>query len=334
VVWFKFVLCVVIILLSGTKLARYGDAIAEKTGLGRIWVGLVLLAIITSMPEVVTGVSSVALVGRPDLGLGTLLGSCIFNLVIIALVDVLCHPGPVLNQASSRHTQLAGVGILLAAITAGGIVVGEKFPDLALGWVGITSIIVLILYLVAGRQIFRSERSQQRVLPASPLKYEGDSTEAVWLKFTLAAVVVIGAGIWLSFVGDEIAETYRLGTTFVGSLFLAIATSMPELVVAITALRLGAVDMAVANILGANMLDITHIFTVDLFYSKGAVLASVSRAHLSTAVVTIVMSLIVILGLRFRQKRKTFFVISWYAVALIVLYILGAYALFKGVGLG
>jgi cation:H+ antiporter len=166
------------------------------------------------------------------------------------------------------------------------------------------------------------------------LKYEGDSKKAVWLKFTLAAAAVIGAGIWLSFVGDEIAETYRLDSSFVGSLFLAIATSMPELVVAISALRLGAVDMAVANILGANMLDITHIFTVDLFYSKGAVLASVSRVHLITAVVTIVMSLIVILGLRFRQKRKTFFVISWYAVALIVVYILGAYALFKGVGLG
>jgi len=228
---------------------------------------------------------------------------------------------------------LAGIGILLAAITAGGVVVGEKFPDLALGWVGITSIIVLILYLAAVRRVFRSERSQQRVLSASPLKYEGDSTKAVWFKFTLAAVAVIGAGIWLSFVGDEIAETYRLETSFVGSLFLAIATSMPELVVAITALRLGAVDMAVADILGANMLDITHIFTVDLFYSKGAVLSSVSRTHLITAVVTVVMSLVVIIGLRFRQKRKTFFVVSWYSVALIVLYILGAYALFQGIGL-
>jgi len=333
-VWFKFVLCFVIILFSGAKLARYGDAIAEKTGLGRIWIGMVLLALITAMPELVTGVSSVTLVGLPDLGLGTLLGSCIFNLVIIALLDILSRPGPVLNRASSRHILLAGVVILLAAIAAGSILAGERLSGLALGWVGVPSIILLVVYLVAVRQIFRSERSQQQVLPAGPLKYKGDSTKAVWLKFALAAAAVIGAGIWLSFVGDEIAETYRLDTSFVGSLFLAIATSMPELVVAISALRLGAVDMAMADILGANMLDITHIFTVDLFYSKGAVLASVSRAHLITTVVTIVMSLIVIIGLRFRQKRKTFFVVSWYAVALVVLYIVGAYALFKGVGLG
>jgi cation:H+ antiporter len=149
----------------------------------------------------------------------------------------------------------------------------------------------------------------------------------------LAAAAVIGTGIWLSFIGAEISETYSMDTSFVGSLFLAIATSMPELVVAITALRLGAVDMAVADILGANMLDLTHIFIVDLFYTKGAVLAAVSRTHIITAVVTILMSLIVIIGLRFRQKRKTFFIVSWYGLVLIVLYIIGAYALFSA-GLG
>jgi len=333
VIWFKFIVCVAIILFSGTKLARYGDAIAEKTGLGRIWVGLILLALITSMPELVTGVSSVTLVGLPDLGLGTLLGSCIFNLAIIALLDILSRPGPVLNRASLRHILLAGVGAILAAMAAGFIFAGESLSGLALGWVGVPSIIILVVYLVAVRQIFRSERSQQQVLPSETLKYEGDSNKAVWLKFSLAAVAVIGAGIWLSFVGDEIAETYRLDTSFVGSLFLAIATSMPELVVAVTALRLGAVDMAVADILGANMLDLTHIFTIDLFHTRGAVLASVSRVHLITAVVTILMSLIVIIGLRFRQKRKTLFVVSWYALALIVLYIMGAYALFSA-GLG
>ena len=78
-------LCLAVILFAGTKLARYGDAIAEKTGLGRIWIGMVLLAIVTTMPELVTSVSSVLLieVSGPDLALGTLLGSCLFNISII-----------------------------------------------------------------------------------------------------------------------------------------------------------------------------------------------------------------------------------------------------------
>jgi len=328
-VWLKFLACLVIILFAGTKLARYGDAIGKKTGLGGIWVGLVLLALITSAPELVTGVSSAALVGLPDLGLGTLLGSCLFNLTILALLDILHRPTPILSRASSRHMALAGLGILLMAIAAGGILAGERLSGLALGWVGIPSIVILIVYLVGVRQIFRFERSHPLPpLPATSFQYKEISTRTVYFRFALVAVAVIGAGIWLSFVGDEIAKTTGWDTSFVGSLFLAIGTSLPELVVTVAALRLGAIDMAVADILGANMLDIAYIFAIDLSYSQGPILSSVSSVHLITAAVVMVMSLVVIVGLRFRQKHKTFIVISWYALALIGLYILGAYALF------
>jgi len=335
-VWFKFLLCVAIILFAGTKLARYGDAIAEKTGLGRIWIGLVLIATITTMPELVTGVSSVALVGLPDLALGTLLGSCLFNITIIALLDILHRPAPILSQASSRHIASASMGILLIAIAAGSIFARGRFSGLALGWVGIPSIALIIVYLIGTWQMFRFERKHQLVsLEAAPLQYEEVSTKTVCLKFALAAIAVIGAGIWLSLVGDEIVATTGWGASFVGSLFLAITTSMPELAVAVAAFRLGAIDMAVADILGANMLDMAFIIWVDLFYTPGPILTMVSRAHLITATVTVVMSLLVILGLRFRQKRKTFIAFSWYTPALIGLYIFGAYALFtSGVGLG
>jgi cation:H+ antiporter len=328
-VWLKFLACLVIILFAGTKLARYGDDIGKKTGLGGLWVGLVFLAFVTSAPELVTGISSVALVDLPDLALGTLFGSCLFNITILALLDSLYRPAPILSQARLRHVASAGVGILLIAIAAGTILAGERLSGLALGWVGIPSIAILILYLLAVRLLFRFERSHQ--LPpletASP-QYEEIPIRTVYLKFILAAAAVIGAGIWLSFVGDEIARTTGWGTSFVGSVFLAIGTSLPELVVTVAALRLGAIDMAVADILGANMLDIAYVFAIDLSYSQGPILSSVSSAHLITAAVVMVMSLLVIVGLRFRQKRKTFIVISWYALALIGLYILGVYALF------
>ena len=335
-VWFKFLLCLVIILFAGTKLARYGDAIGEKTGLGRIWIGLVFLAAVTSMPELITGVSSAALVKLPDLALGTLLGSCLFNLAILTVLDILYRPAPILSKVSSRHMVSASVGILLAVIAAGSILGGEMFSGLTLGWVGVPSIIIFILYLAGIRQMFRFERRHQsQSFQAAPLQYEKIPTRTVYLRFTLAAAAVIGAGIWLSFIGDEIVETTGWSASFIGSLFLAISTSMPELVVTIAALRLGAIDMAVADILGANMLDIAHILTVDLFYIQGPILSSVSSTHLITAVAVIMMSSIVITGLRFRQKRKTFFFTSWYALALIGLYLLGAYALFvSGIGSG
>lgn len=336
-VWFKFALCLAIILFAGTKLARYGDAIAEKTGLGRVWTGLVLLATITSMPELVTGVSSVALVKppEPDLALGTLLGSCSLNLAIVALLDILHRHTPVLSAASSRHIASAGWGILLIVIAGGAILAGGRFSALALGWVAIPSIIILMLYLVGMWWLFRRERSQQLVLAestASPDKETGVKT--VYFRFALAGLAVIAAGIWLSFIGNEIAVTTGWHATFVGSLFLAITTSMPELVVSVAALRVGAIDMAVANILGSNMLNLALIAPVDLFYTKGSILSSVSPGNLISVGVVVAMSLIVIAGLRFRQKRKILVVSSWYSPALVGLYILGAYALFtSGIGL-
>jgi cation:H+ antiporter len=325
----KFVLCLVIILFAGTKLAQYGDAIAEKTGLGRIWIGLVLIAAITTMPELVTSVSSVALVHSADLALGTLLGSCCFNLSILALLDILHSRTPVLSVASPRHVITAGWAALLIAIAAAGIIAGGRVSFLASGWVGIPSIVIIILYLLGMWWIIRRERKQRLYdAPTTSPQYDEFTTRTVCIRFALAAAAVIAAGIWLSFIGNEISETTGWGGTFVGTLFLAITTSAPELVVAVSALRLGAVDLAVADILGANMLDIAIIAPVDLAHGQGFILSSVSKGHLIVASVAVMMSLLVIAGLRFRQNRKIFRVASWYAPVLIILYIIGAYVLF------
>jgi cation:H+ antiporter len=329
-VWLKFLFCLVVILFAGTKLARYGDAIAEKTGLGRIWIGLVLIALITSMPELVTGISSAALVKLPDLALGDFLGSCLFNLSILAVLDIIYRPAPLLNKASPRHLLMAGFVILLISLAAISILFGEALSGLALAWVGVPSLILFLLYLGGIRWMFFYERSHQpQTVATTPSQYGELDRKTTYFRFSLAALAIIGAGIWLAFIGDEISTTYSLSTTFVGSLFLAITTSMPELAVTIAAVRLGAIDMALADILGANLLNIANIFTTDLFYTSGPILSSVSSEHLITAVMAIAMAILVIVGLRFRQERKTFRFISWYGVALIVLYLLGSYLLFS-----
>jgi len=273
------------------------------------------------------------LVKLPDLALGTFFGSCLFNLTILALLDVLHRHTPILSKVSPGHMISAGMGILLIALAAGSILAGERFSGLTLGWVGVPSIVIVIFYLIGARQMFRFERKRQLESPqAESSVYSDVSARVVYLRFALAAMAVIGAGIWLAFIGDEIAETYGWGASFVGSLFLAITTSMPELVVTVAAIRLGAIDMAVADILGANMLNMVAITWTDLFYTRGPILfqprSLVSDAHLITALIAAVMSLLVIVGLLFRQKRKTFIVISWYGPLLIGLYIFGAYASF------
>ena len=335
-VWLKFAACFVIILFAGIRLARYGDAIAEKTGVGRIWIGLVLLAAITSIPELVAGISSAALVKLPNLALGDLLGSCMFNLLLLAVLDILHrNKSPVLSQASPRHMVSAGMGILLIGIAAANIFAGERFAGLGPGWIGASGIIIPSLYILGIWWMFRFERSRQlQPMETRSLQYQGLSTKTVYIRFALAAAAIIGAGIWLAFIGGELAATYQWSTGFVGSLFIAISTSIPELVVTIAAFRMGAVDMAIADILGSNMFNLAIIGPVDLAYRGGPLLASVTPAHFTTAVLAMVMSLMVIIALRFPQKSRAF-PIGWYTPVLIGLYIFGMRYLFvSGAGLG
>ena len=328
-VWLYFLLCVIAILFAGSKLARYGDAIAEKTGLGGVWIGMVLIALITSMPELATGIGSVALVKEPDLAVGTLLGSSIFNILILVVLDVLYRRTPILSDVSKTHIIAAVMGLILTAVAAGSIFAGEKLSGFALGWLGVPSIIIFILYLAGMRWIYNSERNQRsKSVSDSPAQYKEDSVKVIWLKFSLAAAIVVGVGIWVAFIGEDIAELTGWETSFVGSMFLAISTSMPELVICIAALRLGAIDIAVADVLGANMINMAKIILIDPFWTQGSLLSSVSSNHLITAVTVIAMSFVVIIGLKFRQRRKIFIFSSWYSPVILVLYAFGAYNLF------
>jgi cation:H+ antiporter len=319
-----------LILFFGSRLSRYGDIVAEKTGLSGLWVGLLLLAAITSLPELITGIGAVSFVGGVEganLALGAVFGSNLFNLLIIALMDVIYRSGPLLSAASREQLPLAALGILLIAFAGGSILLASKVWDGALGWVSIYSIVLVLLYIWGSRRIFRSERSS--VVETTPLQYGNISSRRIYTVLTISALGIIGAGTWLALIGDEIAAGTGWDTTFVGSLFLAATTSLPELVVSIAALRIGARDMAIANMLGSNMFNMGIVIAGDdLFYTSGSLFSAASPGHIFSAAIAILMTLIVIAGLIVRPRRKVLRRISWYTVALVIVYLGGAYALF------
>jgi cation:H+ antiporter len=182
------------------------------------------------------------------------------------------------------------------------------------------------------RRVFRSERGQQAeasLYKEQALRYQSLSLRKTYLNFAIAAVVIIGAAIWLAYIGDELASITGWGESFVGSLFLAIVSSLPEMAVCFAALRLGAIDMAVGDLLGSNMFNTGVIITAaDLSYRQGPILASVSIGQAFSAFIAVLMTGVVVAALRFRPKRKVFRLVSWDAFVLIVLYLVGAYLFF------
>jgi cation:H+ antiporter len=147
-------------------------------------------------------------------------------------------------------------------------------------------------------------------------------------RYLLAAAIVVAAGIWLPFVGVEIARQMGWQTTFVGTLLIAATTSVPELVVSISALRMGAVDMAISNLLGSNLFDVLIIAIDDIAYTKGPLLSSVSSAHAVTAYTAVVMSGIFIVALLFKPESRIRGTISWISLSLLMAYLFSAYASF------
>src|SRR3990172_2406536 len=155
-IWVQFAVCLLIIVVAGTKLAKYGDLIAKKTGLGRVWIGVVLLATITSLPELATGISSVAFVGQPDLTMGDLFGSNLINLMIIAIIDLVHRSGPVLHYLGMGIVLSTVLSLFLIAAAATSLYLAQNLLTVALfGRIGIYSFVLFCLYLLAQYMIFR-----------------------------------------------------------------------------------------------------------------------------------------------------------------------------------
>lgn len=323
-VWLKFILCLIIIFFCGKRIAKYGNIIAHKTGLGGVWTGLILLALVTSLPELFTGISAVTLVDAPDLTIGNLFGANTFNLLNLALLDIVCQNGSLLRGVSPVHRLTGWFSLVLVLVAAASIFI-SRFSALGMGWIGWYTPIIILLYLVFVRIIFRSEQRQSPP-QEEKLDYEEISLGRVYIYFAISAAFIIGTGTWLAVVGKEIATVYGWGESFVGSLFLAFTTSLPEITVSFSAMMMGAMDLAVANMIGSNLFNMTIIPIVDLLYLPGPILAGVSENHLLTALVVMVMTMIFIAGLRFKPKRLLR--LNWCSLSLIALFLLGAYLSF------
>ena len=329
-VWLEFLTCLALILAAGTRLAKYADAISEKTRLGRIWIGIVLVASITAMPEMATGISSAVLVDSPDLAFGTLLGSVCFNLTIVAILDALNRQRiPALSQVSSRQLPGARWGMALFVVAGLGLYLAPRVAMPSLGWLSLPGVLLLVLYPLAVRQILRAEQRHTAVEEKRTTeRYAYLTLRGVFVRFYLAAAVVVAAGVWLSFTGDRIADETGWGASFVGNLFLAIATSAPEIVVSISAVRMGVPDLALGDILGANMLDTAMVGLVDVFYVRGSIFAATSQVNLAVVAAALVMTLLVSLAIARPRDNYVVGRLSWYGPLLVGAYLVVAYVLF------
>jgi cation:H+ antiporter len=324
--WLKFGICGLLIGIAGPILTRYGDIIARLTGLARSWVGLVLLATATSLPELFTGISAVAVADEPNIAVGDALGSCVFNLAMLVLLDELSRKEPLYRSIDQGHLLSAGFGIILIGSAGAFLLLSQSALSFRLLHISGYTPFIIVLYLIAMRAAFVYQRRTRA--PPEAISGSDITLRTAIIRYLAAASVVVAAGTWLPFIGRELAEVMGWNTTFVGTLLIAGATSIPELVVTISALRLRAVDMAIGNLLGSNLFDILILAIDDIAYTKGPLLSLASSANAITAFAAVIMSGIFVVAVLYKPETRIRGTIGWVSIALLLVYLFSSYAIY------
>ncbi|OUN01497.1 MAG: hypothetical protein BAA04_09105 [Firmicutes bacterium ZCTH02-B6] len=336
--WVAFLGSASLIVVAGTALSRAADVIAEKSRLGGLWVGSILLAGATSLPEAVTSLSA-GVMGLPDIAVGNVFGSIVFNLFILALADLFEGRGSILRKVSAGHILSAALGMILAAIAALAILL--RMPA-SIGWIGWDTVLIVTVYVFGVRLMTRyshrepEEQAQVAIDPAPPWiekrrrrneREPGMSLGRASVVFAAAGAVVTVAGVVLSRAADALAETTGLGATFIGSSLVAAATSLPEVVATMSAAMAGSLELAVGNIFGSNIFNVVILLLADVVYRPGPILSVVEQSHATVALFGIVMSGIALIGLFYRSQRS-FGRLGPDSVALVIAYWASMYLLY------
>jgi cation:H+ antiporter len=321
-IWVQFILLAAVIVVAANFLAKYGDVIAIRTGLGGMFVGVLLLAGATSLPEVLTSISAVNQ-GTPNIAAGNLLGSNAFNMMLLAVLDLVSRRERLLRKAARRHALSGSLAILMITLALFFLIADIQVRIL---WVGLDSLIVVVVYIIAVRLISRegqAEPTGTKEIPAG--------TSRLWVGivgFLVAAGVLIVVTPLLVRTSTEIAEVTGLGTTFVGTTLVALVTSLPELVTTISALRIGASDMAIGNLFGSNMFNMFALGLTDFIYTDGRFLEVIDPAFALIGMLGLLMTAVALVGNLARLERRIWF-IEVDALALFVLYAAGMWLLYQ-----
>lgn len=330
--WVIFVLSAAVIVAAGTKLSHYGDRIAELTGLGRLWIGVVLMAGATSLPEVLTDVSAV-LIDAPDLAVGDLFGSNMANMLILGLIDLAHRQRRVWHEVTHEQTLIAALAVVLTGLASFFILFNSHSAHAG---VGFDTLLVFIMYVLGMRVVYRQEdlKRRQRVrelvvesaIPSDGPEVRRRAMRSAAIGFALATLAILIAAPFLASSAKEIADRTGLGMTVVGTTLVAITTSLPELVTAFASVRAGAFDLAVGNLFGSNAFNMAALFVTDVAYRQGPLLSSVSPTHAMTGLWSIVLMNIGLMGIIYRAEKR-FMLIEPDSALMIVGYVVGLWLL-------
>lgn len=303
-----FLVSAAVLVWAGSSLAGNADEIAKRMRMSRLFVGTLMLAFATSLPELVTDITA-ARAGAPDLAAGDLFGSSMANMAILAIIDLL-YRGKVWPSIELGHARVAAVAIALTSMAALSIFTKST---LHIGWVGLTPIAIVGIYVFSIAWFRRMPLLARPGLELPLIPFQKPTGWAakrgqvslgrLWLRFGTAAFLILVAAPFVTLSVKSIADSTGIAQSFLGAALLAVTTSLPELVASLAAIRIGAYDMAVGNLFGSNVANMSVLLFADLAYTDGPILAAVSQGQVVAAIGAILLMAIAVAAIVGESER-------------------------------
>jgi cation:H+ antiporter len=328
-----FVAAGAVVWFAGSRLAGYAEAFAEKTGIGHVAVGMLLLGSITSLPEITIATTS-TLQGNPLLSITDVLGSAALNVVILAIADATFRRGALTSMQGSSRVMLQGVlGIVVMALSIGAYVAGDVLV-LGIGvwcWLmlGVYSTSVFMLSRAKQGDAWKPTRERNKTKKSdTDTDTDERSLARLGVLIAIAAIAILIAGVTLAQTGTALAEQTGLGMSFFGAVFLAMTTSLPEISMTTVLARRGQYEMAISGIFGTNLFNVTIIVLVDALHPGGPVLPEVGRPASVGALIGIVLTSIFLVGL-IERRNRAFMRMGYDSIAVLIAYAAGLVVLYS-----
>ncbi|MEN6523485.1 MAG: hypothetical protein ABFD14_07120 [Anaerolineaceae bacterium] len=323
-VWITFFITAGVIVFAANQLAKYGDVIALRTQLGRMFIGVLLIAGATSLPEVLTSISSLNQ-NTPNMAAGNLLGSNTFNMVLLAVIDIVNRDQRILRKAAMKHALTGSLAVFMIGLVVLLIIADIK---ISLGWLGLDSLLLIATYFLAVWLIKQNASSLDKSFQHEEIPANTPGLLQGILGFILAAAALFVATPIMVRSANLISEISGLGTSFIGTTLVALVTSLPELVTTLAAIKIGANDMAIGNLFGSNMFNMFAIGLTDLFYTQGRFLSVIDPSFLLIGMFGLLMTAMALIGNLAKLEKRIWF-IEIDAFSLILMYIASIWLLYS-----
>lgn len=296
-----YLLVAISIIILANKASIYVDLIEKKTSLSGAFIGGVVLSAVTSLPELFTSISSTMFLHKPGLCMGNILGSNLFNIVILAVLILVFFKSFNKRDIAKSHIKVT-FSILLIYITI--ILNMLKVLNFEVLKISITSIIIIILYIYEIRHMASKDNNESSNIVEednSPL-----SIKSIIIKFALVSIEIIILSIIITYITDDISNKLNLGNGLAGAIFLGIATSLPEVASTISLFKMKNFNIAFGNIIGSNLFNFVILFITDILYIGRGLYDFSDPKTINLLFFGLLTTVLMIIVLKFKNKTVKF----------------------------